>query len=269
MEAAQRMLARILEERRESQPTPAGDSMMGIGRKDTEPDPVYSTISMEGIPAFAYVKEIPGPLTRKWKEMICGVMMMYYHAVTGSLLQITAQNRESIYQKKLQEARSKYGDELPTPAQKLAAANKSRLRRVVPRAKGRALEPSKAAPAGGWPNKSDLCDHPEEALQAQGNQSKQRAIRCKLCGARWENVYEPTTQIPEPTPASSPSVPTLVLREQEGLSFSEQLELMNVYMMYRSNGCSPQEAVAQLYTQATPCQTPVINAFISMNPHLP
>ena len=103
MEAAQRMWATMMEERRESQPTPASDAMMGIGRMETEPDPVYSTISWDGIPAFAYVKEIPGPLTRKWKEMICGVMMMYYHAVSGSLLQITAQNRDSIYQKKLQE----------------------------------------------------------------------------------------------------------------------------------------------------------------------
>ena len=39
--------------------------------------------------------------------------------------------------------------------------------------------------------------------------------------------------------------------------------------MERSNGCSQQEAVAQLYTQATPGQAAVINAFLSMNPHLP
>jgi len=263
MEAAQRMWATMMEERRESQPTPASDAMMGIGRMETEPDPVYSTISWEGIPAFAYVKEIPGPLTRKWKEMISGVMLMYYHAVSGSLLQITAQNRESNYQKKLQEARNKYGDELPTPAQKLAAASKSRNRRLVPRAKGRALDPSKAVPAGGWPNKSELCTHPETALEAQGNQSKQRAIRCKLCGARWENVAEPTIKDSEPTPACAPVVPAVELSEQA------HLEMMSTYLMFRSNGCDQQQAVAQLYTQPGPGQAAVINAFISMNPHLP
>jgi len=221
------------------------------------------------------------PILMKWKRLIRMMGVAYEHALTGSMLSFLEQMREEHAMEALKEYQRVAG----TAALKnLKALKPSSAPALVPMAKGKALNPSKAIKGKPYPVNPANCLHPEKEMShPRGGPGNSAWMTCLACGSRWERLTQQSlpshaqasglrdsqmVQVPNPMIQN----PDAVLTEKKELLIQELIldqnsdefkQLKATYLNLQASGMlTPVQCVEQMIRGcATELEMIAVNAF--------